>query len=94
MEKERRQSGLLRALLVLAIIGAINWGLIGFFNWNLVAAIFGGDTAMNASAFSRVIYALVGLSGLAALYFLPRLRVLRGGEYRATAPTVRREVHP
>lgn len=45
--------------LTIAIIGAINWGLIGFFDFNLVSAIFG-----DATAFSRVIYALVGLSGL------------------------------
>ena len=43
--------------LTIAIIGAINWGLIGFFN--LVSGIFG-----DATAFTRVIYALVGLSGL------------------------------
>lgn len=45
--------------LVLIVIGAINWGLIGFFSFDLVAAIFG-----NMSAFSRIIYALVGISGL------------------------------
>ena len=45
--------------LVLIIIGAINWGLIGFFKFDLVAAIFGEMTAM-----SRIIYALVGVSGL------------------------------
>lgn len=45
--------------LTITIIGAINWGLIGFFDFNLVSAIFG-----DATAFSRVIYALVGLSGL------------------------------
>lgn len=45
--------------LVLIIIGAINWGLIGFFNFNLVGAIFGDMTAI-----SRIIYGLVGLSGL------------------------------
>ena len=45
--------------LVLIIVGAINWGLIGFFKFDLVAAIFG-----QMSAFSRIIYALVGLSGL------------------------------
>lgn len=44
---------------VLIIIGAINWGLIGFFNFNLVAVIFGEMTWI-----SRVIYALVGISGL------------------------------
>lgn len=45
--------------LVLIIIGAINWGLIGFFNFNLVDAIFG-----SMSVISRIIYALVGVSGL------------------------------
>ncbi|HOX40902.1 MAG TPA: DUF378 domain-containing protein [bacterium] len=45
--------------LVLLIIGGINWGLIGFFGWDLVAAIFG-----EMSAFSRIIYSLVGLSAL------------------------------
>ena len=44
---------------VLLIIGGINWGLIGFFNFNLVTAIFG-----EATAASRVVYALVGLSAL------------------------------
>ena len=51
-------------LLTLVIIGAINWGLIGFFNFNLVALIFG-----SMSWISRIIYALVGLSGLYLLSF-------------------------
>lgn len=45
--------------LVLIIIGAINWGLIGLFNFNLVDAIFG-----TMSIISRIIYILVGISGL------------------------------
>ena len=45
--------------LIIIIIGAINWGLIGFFKFNLVDAIFG-----ELSAISRIIYALVGISGL------------------------------
>lgn len=45
--------------LVLIIIGAINWGLIGFFNFDLVATIFG-----DMSVVSRIVYALVGISGL------------------------------
>lgn len=45
---------------VLVIVGALNWGLLGFFSWNLVGAIFGGDM----SGLSRFIYALVGLAGL------------------------------
>ncbi|MCI6165315.1 MAG: DUF378 domain-containing protein [Lachnospira sp.] len=45
--------------LTIVIIGAINWGLIGFFNFNLVAFLFG-----QSSIISRIIYALVGLCGL------------------------------
>ncbi|WP_277586548.1 DUF378 domain-containing protein [Psychrobacillus antarcticus] len=58
-----------RLALALVIIGAINWGLIGFFEFDLVASIFGGQTAL----FSKVIYALVGISGLVCipLLFLP-----------------------
>lgn len=51
--------------LTLVIIGAINWGLIGFFNFDLVAALFGGQDSL----ISRIIYSLVGLSGLYALTF-------------------------
>lgn len=45
--------------LVLIVIGAINWGLIGVFNFNLVAAIFGDMTII-----ARIIYGLVGISGI------------------------------
>lgn len=51
--------------LILVIIGAINWGLIGIFSFNLVDAIFGV-----ASAFSRIIYTLVGLSGIWSIKLL------------------------
>lgn len=56
-----------RIALALAIIGALNWGLIGFFRFDLVATIFGGQ----AAGISRLIYALVGISGLIciSLYF-------------------------
>jgi uncharacterized protein len=60
-------NGFTKAMLIIATIGAINWGLIGFFNWNLVDAIFGGGAREETGAFSRVIYALVGLSGLVGL---------------------------
>jgi uncharacterized protein len=62
-----RTSGLAKALLIVAIIGALNWGLVGFFNFNLVDAIFGGGAREETSGFSRFIYAIVGLAGLAAL---------------------------
>lgn len=51
--------------LVLVIIGAINWGLIGIFNFNLVEMIFG-----NMTMIARIIYALVGVSGLWAIKLL------------------------
>lgn len=70
-------NGFIKTLLVIMIIGALNWGLIGFFNWNLVDAIFGGGSAEYTSGWSRVIYALVGLAGLAALFILPRIRESR-----------------
>ncbi len=51
--------------LLLVIIGAINWGLIGIFNFNLVDTIFGV-----MSIISRIIYILVGISGLWAIKLL------------------------
>ena len=45
--------------LILIIIGAINWGLVGIFKFNLVDTIFG-----ELSVITRIIYALVGISGL------------------------------
>ncbi|WP_016992598.1 DUF378 domain-containing protein, partial [Lysinibacillus boronitolerans] len=59
-------SVLYRIALVLVIIGAINWGLIGFFRFDLVAYLFGGQTAV----LSRWIYALVGLAGLISIPIL------------------------
>ena len=56
--------GLDYTALTLVIIGAVNWGLIGFFNLNLVALLFG-----SMSWLSRIIYGLVGLCGLYLLSF-------------------------
>lgn len=55
---------------VLLIIGGLNWGLVGFFDFDLVAAIFGGDDAL----LSRIVYSLVGLS---AIYEIVALRTFR-----------------
>ena len=54
--------------LTIAIIGAINWGLIGFLDFNLVATIFGSMTWL-----SRIIYGLVGVCGLYLITFYMRL---------------------
>jgi hypothetical protein len=48
------------------IIGGINWGLVGFFNYNLVSSIFGNSLAIIA----RIIYAVVGLASLYGISFL------------------------
>lgn len=50
--------------LVLVIIGAINWGLVGFFNLDLVASLFGGMQ----SSLSKIIYGIIGLCGLWTIY--------------------------
>ena len=55
--------------LIFVVVGAVNWGLIGFFDFDLVRAIFGNMTLV-----SRIIYAIVGISGLYALSFFGRLR--------------------
>lgn len=52
----------------LVIVGAVNWGLIGMFQFDLVAALFGGQGA----ALSRIIYSLVGISGLYMIYSLSK----------------------
>ncbi|HEX6784302.1 MAG TPA: DUF378 domain-containing protein [Sphingomicrobium sp.] len=61
--------------LVLVIVGGLNWGLVGAFNFNLVAAIFG-----EMSALSRIVYVLVGLSALWQI--IPLLKGFSGDEGR------------
>lgn len=51
--------GLDYTILLIVIIGAVNWGLVGFFKFDLIAFIFG-----DMSWISRIIYALVGIAGL------------------------------
>lgn len=55
-------------MLILVIIGAINWGLIGFFGFDLIRILFGDMTLL-----SRIIYALVGICGLYALSYFGRI---------------------
>lgn len=78
-------SVLQRIALVITIIGAINWGLIGLFQFDLVAGIFGGGDQL--AAFPRIIYALVGISGLVSLstLFIPEDVVIdrKEKDYRA-----------
>ncbi len=65
--------------LALVIIGGINWGLVGAFQFDLVAALFGGQDA----ALARLVYVLVGLSALWQI--MPLVRAGSSGEVRAQA---------
>lgn len=64
-----KSNGLDYTALVLTIIGAINWGLIGLFRFDLVAFLFG-----NLSWLSRIIYVLVGICGLYLFSLFGRIR--------------------
>ena len=58
--------------LILIIVGAINWGSIGLFGFDIIGAIFGGQL----SVFSRIIFTIVGLGGLWAITFFFRDKIL------------------
>jgi uncharacterized membrane protein YuzA (DUF378 family) len=60
---------------ILTIVGGLNWGLVGLFKFDLVAAVFGGMQFGEVNIASRVVYALVGLS---AAYLASQLRTLIG----------------
>jgi len=64
----KKMKGFDYTCLTLVIIGAINWGLIGFFGFDLVAFLFG-----DMSWISRIIYALVGIAGLYMLTVYGRI---------------------
>ena len=57
-----------KLVLALVIIGALNWGSIGIFQFDLVAALFGGQAAL----LSRIVYTLVALAGVWAITFFFR----------------------
>lgn len=61
-------TGLTWACMILVIIGALNWALVGLFQWNLVAALFGQLTVV-----TRIIYVIVGAAGLYLIFLAPRL---------------------
>ena len=63
-----------RIALLLAIIGAVNWGLVGIFQFDLVAFVCGGQGAV----VSRIIYTLVGLGAIWCISLLFRQRVPEG----------------
>ncbi|NLX69594.1 MAG: DUF378 domain-containing protein [Clostridiales bacterium] len=59
-----------RLSLILVIIGALNWLLVGLFQFDLVATLFGGQDAL----LSRIIYTIVGIAGAYCISFLFRER--------------------
>ena len=61
-------SGLTWFAIALVVIGALNWGLVGLFGFNLVAAIFG-----ELSVISRIVYILVALAGVYLIFAATRL---------------------
>ena len=63
-----------RLALIFTIIGALNWGSIGLFRYDLVAALFGGQTA----TISRIVYTLIALAGVwcISLLFRDRTRLI------------------
>jgi uncharacterized protein len=65
---------------ILTIVGGLNWGLVGLFKFDLVAAVFGGMHFGEVNVASRIIYTLVGLS---AAYLASQLPAL----VRASQPT-------
>ena len=68
--------------LVLTIVGGLNWGLVGLFRFDLVAAIFGGMEFGETNLGSRIIYTAVGLS---AVFLLGRIRALLGDRERVSS---------
>jgi uncharacterized membrane protein YuzA (DUF378 family) len=58
--------------LILVLIGAINWGLWGVFQFDFVAWLFGGETAW----LSRIVYTIVGLAGIWGLSFLAKYKAI------------------
>ena len=56
------------AAMLLMIVGGVNWGLVGAFDFNLVATLFGNQTPL-----SRLVYAVVGIASLYGIYILSKM---------------------
>lgn len=76
--------GLNSTALLLIIIGGINWGLIGLFEWNLVAAIFGGWEWLE-----RLIYIVVGVAAIYSLYLFKPVTAFEDRRRHEHAPVAR-----
>lgn len=81
VDTHHKLSGITWAAIALVVLGAINWGLVGLFDFNLVATIFGDMTAL-----SRIVYVLVALAGIYLIADTPRLREEHRHRTPATVP--------
>ena len=70
-----------RLALILVIVGALNWLLVGLFQFDLVASLFGGQDAL----LSRIVYTLVGVAGIWSIRLLFRERETAGNNNRNKA---------
>lgn len=61
------------AAIILAAIGALNWGLVGIFKFDLVAFVAGGMSYGSVNPFSRVVYILVAVAGVVAVTAIAEL---------------------
>ena len=59
--------------IVLAAVGALNWGLVGLFKFDLVAFVVGGLKFGDVNALSRIVYILVAIAGVVGLTAIPEL---------------------
>jgi uncharacterized membrane protein YuzA (DUF378 family) len=66
--------------LVLVIVGGLNWGLVGAFNYNLVDSLFGVESAL-----SRIVYVLVGLSAVYLVYTASKVAATSKADHSVTA---------
>ncbi len=76
-----RMRGLDFVALILIVVGGLNWGLVGLFDFDVVAAIFG-----ELSVLARIIYILVGLSAIYAAVRSPHLAHLRAPRAKEARP--------
>ena len=67
LASQERLGALDRAALILLVIGGLNWGLVGAFEVNLVTVLFGPSSAL-----SRIVYILIGVAAVYAIYLLAR----------------------
>jgi uncharacterized membrane protein YuzA (DUF378 family) len=88
MARNRSTNSFAQIALWLAVVGAVNWGLVGLFDFDLVRAVFGGESSTPSSALSRVVYSVVGLAGVALAVVGPKLRARDGSD----APRIGRPV--